>query len=145
MPTVITENGTIAFAVQAWLAVWIEQYSLRQWQRVLSAMWSSWLRAFKVVPCSYRRTTSFLKEGMYSFGMIVLPLYPIRKSFQVNTRYSDNTAVFPLQRRTTKQEVKKQESERSAFCFSILARRPSARTALSISRAFPHPNGRLHM
>lgn len=61
------------------------------------------------------------------------------------TRYSDNTADFPLQRRTTKQEVKKQESERSAFCFSILARRPSARTALSISRAFPHPNGRLHM
>lgn len=76
MPTVITENGTIAFAVQAWLAVWIEQYS---------------------------------------FGMIVLPLYPIRKSFQVNTRYSDNTADFPLQRRTTKQEVKKQESERSVL------------------------------
>ena len=115
MPTVITENGIIAFAVQAWLAVWIEQYSLRQWQRVLSAMWSSRLRAFKVVPCSYRRTTSFLKEGMYSFGMIVLPLYPIRKSFQVNTRYSDNTADFPLQRRTTKQEVKKQESERSVL------------------------------
>lgn len=115
MPTVITENGTIAFAVQAWLAVWIEQYSLRQWQRVLSAMWSSWLRAFKVVSCSYRRTTSFLKEGMYSFGMIVLPLYPIRKSFQVNTRYSDNTADFPLQRRTTKQEVKKHESERSVL------------------------------
>ena len=115
MPTVITENGTIAFAVQAWLAVWIEQYSLRQWQRVLSAMWSSRLRAFKVIPCSYRRTTSFLKEGMYSFGMIVLPLYPIRKSFQVNTRYSDNTADFPLQRRTTKQEVKKQESERSVL------------------------------
>ena len=59
--------------------VWIEQYSLRQWQRVLSAMWSSRLRAFTVVPCSYRRTASFLKEGMYSFGMIVLPLYPIRK------------------------------------------------------------------
>lgn len=115
MPTVITENRTIAFAVQAWLAVWIEQHSLRQWQRVLSAMWSSWLRAFKVVPCSYRRTTSFLKEGMYSFGMIVLPLYPIRKSFQVNTRYSDNTADFPLQRRTTKQEVKKHESERSVL------------------------------
>lgn len=115
MPTVITENGTIAFAVQAWLAVWIEQYSLRQWQLVLSAMWSSRLRAFKVVPCSYRRTASFLKEGMYSFGMIVLPLYPIRKSFQVNTRYSDNTADFPLQRRTTKQEVKKQESERSVL------------------------------
>ena len=34
---------------------------------------------------------------------------------------------------------------KEAFCFSILARRPSARTALSISRAFPHPNGRLHM
>ena len=115
MPTVITENGTIAFAVQAWLAVWIEQYSLRQWQRVLGAMRSSRLRAFKVVPCSYRRTASFLKEGMYSFGMIVLPLYPIRKSFQVNTRYSDNTADFPLQRRTTKQEVKKQESERSVL------------------------------
>ena len=29
------------------------------------------------------------------------------------TRYSDNTADFPLQRRITKQEVKKQESERS--------------------------------
>ena len=97
------------------MAVWIEQHSLRQWQRVLSAMWSSRLRAFKAVPCSYRRTTSFLKEGMYSFGMIVLPLYPIRKSFQVNTRYSDNTADFPLQRRTAKQEVKKHEFERSVL------------------------------
>ena len=29
------------------------------------------------------------------------------------TRYSDNTADFPLQRRTTKQAVKKQESARS--------------------------------
>lgn len=113
MPTVITENGTIAFAVQAWLAVWIEQDSLRQWQRVLRAMWSSRLRAFKLIPCSYRRMTSSLKEGVYSFGRIVLPLYPLRKSFQVNTRYSDNTADFPLQRRTTKQEVKKHESERS--------------------------------
>lgn len=31
------------------------------------------------------------------------------------TRYSDNIADFPLQRRTTKQEVKKHESERSVL------------------------------
>ena len=65
----VAENG----------AVWIEQDSLRQWQRVLRAMWSSRLRAFKLIPCSYRRMTSSLKEGVYSFGRIVLPLYPLRK------------------------------------------------------------------
>lgn len=114
MPTVITENGTIAFAVQAWLAVWIEQYSLRQWQLVLSAMWSSWLRALKWSLVHIGGRLPFKGRDVF-FWHDCTSIIPNPQIVSSKTRYSDNTAVFPLQRRTTKQEVKKQESERSVL------------------------------
>lgn len=65
----------------------------------------------------------FKGRGVF-FWQDCTSIIPNPQIISSKTRYSDNTADFPLQRRTTKQEVKKHESERSVLFLHPRQNRP---------------------